>query len=45
MFCRSEAGEKMQREERGSVDLPNCMWTGEETAMDFGQAREGEMKN
>ena len=42
MIWRSEIGEKMQREERGNAELMNCIWTVEESTMDFRQAREGE---
>lgn len=42
MLCRSEIGKKTQREERGNADLANCVWTEEESATDFRQAREGE---
>lgn len=39
MLCRNESAGKMRREERSNADLANHIWTGQESATDFRQAR------
>lgn len=44
MLCRTETGEKIQREWRDNADLTNCVWSGKECAMTLGRQEDERMQ-